>query len=58
MKKTIDLLAASAAAKENGKAEKDNAYKNNALFRQFISKINNTLIDNVEDLDKLMAMYI
>ena len=32
VKKTIDLLAA-AAAKENGKAEKDNAYKNNALFR-------------------------
>ena len=32
VKKTIDLLAA-AAAKENSKAEKDNAYKNNALFR-------------------------
>ena len=32
VKKTIDLLAA-AAAKENGKAEKDNAYKDNALFR-------------------------
>ena len=58
MKKTIDLLVAAATATENGKAKKDNAYKNIALFRSCISKINSTLIDDVEDLDKLMPMYI
>ena len=32
-------------------------FKNNAPFRSFISKINNTLIDNVEGLDIVMPMY-
>ena len=41
----------------------DNAYdkklalKNNAPFLSCISKINNTLIDNEEDLDIVMPMY-
>ena len=34
------------------------ALKNNALFTSSISKINNALIDNKEDLDVVMPMYI
>ena len=33
------------------------AFKNNAPFTNCISKINNVLIDNAEDLDILMPMY-
>ena len=33
------------------------AFKNNAPFTNCISKINNTLIDNAEDLDIVMSMY-
>ena len=33
------------------------AFKNNAPFTNFISKINNVLIDNTEDLDVVMPMY-
>ena len=33
------------------------AFKNNAPFTSCISKINNTLIDNAEDLDIVMPMY-
>ena len=50
VKGTIYLLAA--AANEDDKAEKDNA-----PFRSCISKINNALIDNAEDLDIAMPMY-
>ena len=32
-------------------------FKNNALFISCISKINNTLNDNAEDLDIVMPMY-
>ena len=32
-------------------------FKNNAPFRSCISKINNTFIDNAEDLDIVMSMY-
>ena len=32
-------------------------FKNNAPFRSCISKINNTLIENAEDLDIVMPMY-
>ena len=49
VKRTIDLLAA--ASNENDKAEKDIAFKNNALFRSCISKVNNTFIDNTEKLE-------
>ena len=41
-----DLLAA--AANENDKSEKCAAFENNVPFRSCISKINNTLIDNIE----------
>ena len=33
------------------------AFKNNAQFTSCISKINNTLIDNTEDLDIVMLVY-
>ena len=33
------------------------AFKNNASFTNCISKINNVLIDNAEDLDIVMPMY-
>ena len=32
------------------------AFKNNAPFSSRVSKINNTLIDNAEDLDVVMPM--
>ena len=49
MKGTIDRSAT--AAPGNVKAQKDFALKNNTPFSLCISKINNTLIDNAEDLD-------
>ena len=33
------------------------AFKNNTPFTNCISKINNVLIDNAEDLDIVMPMY-
>ena len=33
------------------------AFRNDAPFSSCISKINNTLIDNVEDLDIVISMY-
>ena len=33
------------------------AFKNNAPFTNCVSKINNVLIDNAEDLDIVMLMY-
>ena len=37
--------------------DKKLAFKNNATFIYCISKINNTLIDNAEDLDIAMPVY-
>ena len=51
MKKTIDLLAATANENES------HAIKNNSPFRSCISKISNSLIGNTEDLDIVMPMY-
>ena len=42
---------------DNNTYEKKLAFKNNAPFTSCISKINNTLIDNAEDLDVVMPMY-
>ena len=55
VKKTIDIL--SDVANGNHQAEKDIAFKNNAPFSSYISKINSTLINNAEDLDIAMPMY-
>ena len=32
-------------------------FKNNVPFRSCISKINNTFVENAEDLDIIMSMY-
>ena len=42
---------------DNDACDKKLAFKNNAPFTGCISKINNTLIDNAEDLDVVMPMY-
>ena len=44
------------AANDN-KRNKATAFKNDAPFISCISKINDTLIDNAEDLDVVMPMY-
>ena len=54
-KGTIDLLAA--AANENDKARKYFAFNVNAPFTLGISKTNNNLIENTEDLHTVMPMY-
>ena len=41
----------------NDAYDKKLAFKNNAPVISCISKINNTLIDNAEDLDIVMLMY-
>ena len=41
----------------NSKRNERVTFKNNAAFRSCISKINNTLTDNAEDLDIVMLMY-
>ena len=41
----------------NDAHEKKLAFKNNVLFVSCISKINNTLTDNAEDLDIVMPIY-
>ena len=42
---------------DNNMYDKQLAFKNNAAFVSCISKINNTLIDNAEDLDIVMPTY-
>ena len=42
---------------DNNAYDKKLAFKNNAPFLSYISKINKTLIDNAEDLDVVMPMY-
>ena len=42
---------------DNDAYDKKLAFKNNAPFTRCISKINNTLIENVEDLNVVMPMY-
>ena len=53
VKGTFTLDGAANASKRN----KSTAFKNNAPFISCISKINNTLIDNAEDLDVVIPMY-
>ena len=44
-------------APDNGKRNKEVAFKNNAPFINCISKINDVEIDNAEDLNVVMPMY-
>ena len=53
LKGTITVEGTNDANKRNKKL----TFKNNAPFRSCISKINNTLIDNAEDLDIVMPTY-
>ena len=53
VKGTITVEGTNDANKRN----KNLNFKNNAPFRSCISKINNTFIDNGEDLDIAMPMY-
>ena len=39
------------------KGNKNLTFKNNALFRSCISRINSTFTDNEEDFDIVMSMY-
>ena len=55
VKGTEDLL--DDAANEHDNAEKKFTFKNNAPFRSCISKINNTLLDNADNLGIVMLMY-
>ena len=53
VKGTITLEGTNA----NNRTDKKLTLKNNPPFRSCISKINDTLIDNAEDLDFVMLMY-
>ena len=53
VKGTITVTGESNSSRKN----RPLAFKNNAPFISCISKVNNTLIDNVEDLDVAMPMY-
>ena len=53
VKGTITVTGGSNSSRKN----RPLAFKNNAPFISCISKVNNTLIDNVEDLDVAMPMY-
>ena len=50
-------LTKSAARGFNGIRNRFIVFKNNVLFTNCISKINNVLIENAEDLDVVMPMY-
>ena len=52
LKRSISVRGASDANKR-----KKLTFENNATLRSCISKINNTCIDNAEDLDIVMSMY-
>ena len=42
---------------DNKEREKKTSFNNNSPFRSCTSKINNTFIDNAEDLNIVMPMY-
>ena len=56
VKEKIDLWAD--VGKENDKAHKDFAFQNSTPFKSSISKINNKLTDNSEDIDVVMLIYL
>ena len=53
VKGTITVEGTNDANRRNKKLN----FKTNAPFKSCISKINNTLIDNAEDLDIVITMY-
>ena len=54
---TITGAGDNAAARQADERDKDVAFKNCALFSACKSNINNTEIDNCQDLDIIMTMY-
>ena len=52
------VLTKAIGSRFSAKTNRFLAFKKNALFTNCISKINNILIDNAEDLDVVMLMYI
>ena len=56
VKEDITVSATDGANNIRGK-KRPLAFKNNAPFISFISKINGVLIENAEDLDFVMPMY-
>ena len=54
---TITRAGDNAAARQADERDKDVAFKNCALFSACKSNINNTEIDNCQDLDIIMTMY-
>ena len=54
---TQAVATATNIANTNNVINEKLAFKNSAPFISSVSKINNVLIDNVEDLDVVMAMY-
>ena len=53
VKERISVTGTNAANRRNKKV----TFKNNALFRLCVSKINNTLVYNAENLDVVIRMY-
>ena len=51
------VVTGKVTAPDNNAYDKKVAFKNNAPFISCVTKINNTLIDNAEDLDVVMPMY-
>ena len=54
---TAANVTATNTANNNAFGDKKLVFKNNALFINYISKINGVKIENAEDLDVVMAMY-
>ena len=53
----VEWIISVTGTKANNRIIKKLTFKNNPPFRSCISKINNTFIDNAEDLDTVMPMY-
>ena len=53
----VKLLITVAGTNPNNRRNKKLIFKNNALFRSCITKINNTFVDDAENLDIVMPMY-
>ena len=56
-KLTITAAGADAAARQADERDKGVEFKNFAPFTNCISEINNTQVDNAEDIDIVMPMY-
>ena len=53
----MTLSNAAARGQPNNGANKKVVFKNSTPFTKFISRTNNTQVDDVHDIDLLMSMY-